>query len=108
MDNMLITLDGKGRKQRIVPFSFMLRKALHRFVTEFNRKPDSLLFATRGEMPVDRMIALRGVKYCAIGLGLNLRRGPCTHSGIRSPSTISGVEGPCFICRRSWDIPVWK
>jgi len=28
LDNMLITLDGKGRKQRLVPFSFELRKAL--------------------------------------------------------------------------------
>ena len=27
MDNMLITLDGKGRKQRIVPFSFALRRS---------------------------------------------------------------------------------
>src|SRR5271156_3364670 len=49
LDNMLLTLDGKGRKQRIVPFSFALRKALHRFISEFDRKPDSLLFATRQE-----------------------------------------------------------
>src|SRR5581483_3454597 len=32
LDNMLITLDGKGRKQRIVPFSFELRKALFRYI----------------------------------------------------------------------------
>jgi len=44
LDNMLMTLDGKGQKQRIVPFSFALRKALHRFIVDFERKPDSLLF----------------------------------------------------------------
>ncbi len=29
-DNLLVTLDGKGRKQRIVPFSVDLRRALYR------------------------------------------------------------------------------
>src|SRR5262249_47684650 len=28
MDNLLVLLDGKGRKQRLVPFSFELRKRL--------------------------------------------------------------------------------
>jgi integrase/recombinase XerD len=69
MENMLITLDGKGRKQRIVPFSFALRKALHRFIADFNRKPDSLLFATREGTPVRRMTALRGVKLLCERLG---------------------------------------
>src|ERR1700691_6253502 len=32
LENLLITLDGKGRKQRIVPFSFELRKVLFRFI----------------------------------------------------------------------------
>lgn len=71
MDNMLITLDGKGRKQRIVPFSFVMRKALHRFTVDFNRKPDSLLLATRDEMPVGRMTALRGVKILCKQLGFD-------------------------------------
>ena len=60
MENLLITLEGKGRKQRIVPFSFGLRKALHRFVTDFGRTPDSLLFATQQNTRVNRMTALRG------------------------------------------------
>ena len=45
MENMLITLDGKGRKQRIVQFSFVLRKAIHRFAADL--KPEALLFATK-------------------------------------------------------------
>ncbi len=48
-ENMLVTLDGKGRKQRVVPFSFELRKALFRYITEFKRKLDALLFANRSE-----------------------------------------------------------
>jgi len=38
-DNLLVTLDGKGRKQRVVPFSFELRKALFRYITESGRTP---------------------------------------------------------------------
>jgi integrase/recombinase XerD len=69
MENMLITLDGKGRKQRIVPFSFALRKAIHRFVADFNRKPDSLLFATLEGTQVRRMTALRSIKLLCRQLG---------------------------------------
>ena len=69
MDNMLITLDGKGRKQRIVPFSFALRKALHRFIADFGRKPESLLIATRESTPVRRITALRSIKLLCERLG---------------------------------------
>jgi integrase/recombinase XerD len=31
LDNMLLTLDGKGRKQRIVPFSFELKRSMFRY-----------------------------------------------------------------------------
>jgi len=62
LDNMLLTLDGKGRKQRIVPFSFELRKALFRYIAEFNRKPESLLLASRNETQLGRRVMLRDVK----------------------------------------------
>ena len=58
LDNMLLVLNGNGRKQRLVPFSFALRKALHRFIADF-LKPDSLLFATQVGVQVRRMTALR-------------------------------------------------
>jgi integrase len=48
-DNLLVTLDGKGRKQRVVPFSFELRRALFRYIADFQRKPDYMLFATSKE-----------------------------------------------------------
>jgi integrase/recombinase XerD len=69
MENLLLTLEGKGRKQRIIPFSYGLRKALHRFITDFDRKPDYLLFATRENTRVRRMTALRGVKILCEQLG---------------------------------------
>ena len=69
MENLLITLDGKGQKQRIVPFSFALRKALYRFTADFNRRPDSLLFTTRDGTRLGRMAALRGIKLLCDRLG---------------------------------------
>jgi integrase/recombinase XerD len=53
LNNLLVTLDGKGRKQRIVPFSFSLRKALYRYLSDFGLKPESLLLATRQGTPVN-------------------------------------------------------
>jgi integrase/recombinase XerD len=61
-DNLLVTLDGKGRKQRVVPFSFELRKALFRYCKESQRTPDRLLFASRSETGLSRNNALRDVK----------------------------------------------
>ena len=69
MDNLLVTLDGKGRKQRLVPFSFALRKALYRFISEFCRKSDCLLFATHSETALGRNNVLRDVKALCRELG---------------------------------------
>jgi len=70
-ENMLVTLDGKGRKQRVVPFSFELRKAMFRYITEFKRKVDSLLFANRSETRVGRRNALRDVKLLCKRMGFD-------------------------------------
>jgi integrase/recombinase XerD len=69
LDNLLVKLDGKGRKQRVVPFSFELRKALHRFIADHNRKPDLLLFANRMETILGRRNVLRDVKLLCRRLG---------------------------------------
>ncbi len=71
LDNLLVTLDGKGRKQRIVPVSFALRKALHHYIADFNLKQDSLLFATQEGAPVRRMTALRSIKLLCEHLGFD-------------------------------------
>jgi integrase/recombinase XerD len=68
-ENLLVLLDGKGRKQRRVPFSFELRKALFRFCKALDRMPDSLLFASRTETVWNRRNALRDVKLLCHKLG---------------------------------------
>ena len=62
LEDLLVTLDGKGRKQRVVPFSFELRKALYRYIVEFTIKPDDLLFGCRTGGLWSRRNALRDVK----------------------------------------------
>src|SRR5215831_2385773 len=71
LDNLLVTLDGKGRKQRIVPISFELRKALFRYCNEYGRRPGLLLFASRAETKVGRRNALRSVKLLCNRLGFD-------------------------------------
>ena len=71
LDNMLVKLDGKGNKQRITAFSFALRKAVHRFITEFNLKADWLLFASRTQTPLGRRVVLRDVKMLCQKLGFD-------------------------------------
>jgi len=70
-DNLLVNLDGKGRKQRVVPFSFELRKAMFRYVTEYNRKPDYRLVATKNETKLGRRVVLRAVKNLCKRLGFD-------------------------------------
>jgi integrase/recombinase XerD len=68
-DNLLVTLDGKGRKQRVVPFSFELRKALFRYCKESNCTPEPLLFANRTHTNLGRRNVLRDVKLLCRKLG---------------------------------------
>ena len=69
LDDLLVTLDGKGSKQRVVPFSFELRKAIHRYVSDFTRKPEAFLFATSAETALHRRNVLRYVKRLCLSLG---------------------------------------
>jgi len=69
LDDLLVTLDGKGRKQRVVPFSFELRKALVRYNRDYKRPSNSLLFANRGETMWNRRNALRDMKLLCRKLG---------------------------------------
>jgi integrase/recombinase XerD len=69
LENLLVTLDGKGRKQRIVPISFVMRKAVHRFVTDFGLRPHHTLFATTDGIKVRRMTSLRSVQLLCTKLG---------------------------------------
>jgi integrase/recombinase XerD len=68
-ENLLANLDGKGRKQRVVPFSFELRKAICRYCKDYDRKADSLLFGNRNETMLGRRNTLRDVKALYQKLG---------------------------------------
>lgn len=67
MDNLLLTLFGKGRKQRRVPFSPELRKALYRYTRDFSPR-FSLLEGRQGQ-EFGRGTALHGVKRLCVRLG---------------------------------------
>ena len=89
MDNLLVTLNGKGRKQRVIPVSFELRRAIVR-----HGQTDGLLFAaTKGQSDnatrLMRRNVLRDVKALCRRLGFNAPSRTSMPSGIRSLSTIS-------------------
>ena len=74
LDNLLVTLDGKGGKQRTIPFSRELRRAIFRYITDQGRRPEMLLLATRNETALDRRVMLRDVKLLCRGLGFDAPR----------------------------------
>lgn len=67
--NLLVTLTGKGDKQRKVPFSFELRKAVFRHTRDFCPQNHMLLLATGKGCRLDRHIMLRDVKRLCRQLG---------------------------------------
>lgn len=71
MDNLLLTVNGKGRKQRRVPFSFELRRVLARYVTDFCKQGDAVLFGTRRGKKLGRRNVLRDVKRLCKRLGFD-------------------------------------
>jgi integrase/recombinase XerD len=71
LENLLVTLDGKGRKQRVVPFSFELRNSIFRHIIACNRTPDSLLCSNRTETRLGRRNVLRDVKLLCKRLAFN-------------------------------------
>jgi integrase/recombinase XerD len=71
LDNLLLTVTGKGRKGRKVPFSFELRKALVRYAGEFSEHPHMLIFRTRDGRELGRRTVLRDVKLLCTRLGFD-------------------------------------
>jgi len=68
-DNLLITVRGKGNKERIVPFSFELRKVLFKFVRRHNQK---FLFPVRSGGHLEYHNARRDFKDLMTALGIEL------------------------------------
>jgi len=69
LDDLLVTLGGKGRKERVVPFSFALRQGFFRYIRDQGRRADSLLLAARAETTLSRDNVRRDVKQFCKQLG---------------------------------------
>lgn len=108
MDNLLVRLDGKGRKQRIVPFSVALRTAMYRHIQENELTSHDRMFSTATGTGLDRRNALRNVKHLCRHLGFESPHERCTHSGKRSRSIICAEGGAPSISRSLSDIPRWR
>ena len=68
-DNLLLTVQGKGGKDRRVPFSFELRRILWRHQ---QRAPSPLVFSTCYGTRLDRRDVLRDVKRMCGRLGVKV------------------------------------
>jgi integrase/recombinase XerD len=70
LDNLLITVTGKGRKQRIIPFSVELRRTLAKFIMDAGLRPEQLIFGTMGRArKLSQRNTLRDVKALCTRLG---------------------------------------
>jgi integrase/recombinase XerD len=71
LDNLLVTLHGKGDKERIVPFSIEMRKHLFKLKkVSAHTHANSLVFATKDGNELSRRNALRDVKRLCADVGL--------------------------------------
>jgi integrase/recombinase XerD len=71
LDNLLLTIFGKGRKQRLIPFSIQLRGILFRWIRDCGKRSDDLVFSnTAGHCP-GRNAFLRAVKHLCKRLKFN-------------------------------------
>jgi len=69
LDDLLLTVTGKGRKQRIIPFSMELRRGLARFILDFRPHPHLLIFATKDGKKLSQRNVLRDIKALCRLLG---------------------------------------
>jgi integrase/recombinase XerD len=70
-ENLLLTVNGKGDKQRKVPFSFELRRQLFRYTREFCPQPYMTLLGTRDGGRLDRHVMARDVKFLCVRVGFD-------------------------------------
>jgi hypothetical protein len=104
-DNLLLTVVGKGDKQRIVPLSFALRKQLIRFgkIKERDDVPGEWMFPARDGGKWHQRNALRSYYLLLERLGLPKSGSTGCATPLR-PNTCERVERWCA-SRRFWGAP---
>jgi integrase len=70
VDNLLLTLNGKGAKQRKVPFSFEVRKFMVKYSVEFCPHPHSLLPGTARGSKLEEIVPPAGGRKLELVRGL--------------------------------------
>jgi integrase/recombinase XerD len=95
MDNLLLTVNkGKGGKQRVVPFSLALRRALFRFMKTEPHTQSEFVFSTRSGLPqtyrnAHRQLKLIGTKVGAPGVRFHLLRHQWATHYLRSGGSVA-------------------
>jgi integrase/recombinase XerD len=69
LDDLLLTVTGKGRKQRVIPFSMELRRTLAKFILDFRPRSDELIFSTRAGRKLSQRNTHRDIKALCRRLG---------------------------------------
>jgi integrase/recombinase XerD len=64
LDDLLLTVTGKGRKQRIIPFSMELRRVLAKFILDFRPQPQQIIFSTKQGRKMSQRDELRDLRIC--------------------------------------------
>jgi integrase/recombinase XerD len=77
LDDLLLTVTGKGRKQRIIPFSIELRRLLAKFIIDFCIRADSFLFGTKAGRKLAARNVLRNIKSLCARLGFAAPKRSC-------------------------------
>lgn len=93
-DNLLLTVKGKGGKERIIPFSLELRKVLYRYMAKF---PGRLVFATKQGGQLDYNTVKEDYYELCVKLGLKDRgfhrlRHTFAISHVRNGGTLFGLQ----------------
>jgi len=72
LDNLTLTVLGKGNKQRRVPFSPELRKVVFRYLQARGKAINGVyVFGTRGALPVSYWNVYRDLKALCVKLGIS-------------------------------------
>jgi integrase/recombinase XerD len=77
LDDLLLTVTGKGRKQRIIPFSIGLRRILAKFIMDFSPRAEQILFSTKEGRKMSERNVLRDLKNLCKRLGFTAPKRSC-------------------------------